>query len=216
MYPTCTSYPQELADKLAYNMDTCKRILEGAGVLDHDNDGRLEYMSGSIQEIELSFLVCSDSSAKAGVANRFAEIMDSIGLTVVVNSLPWDDYVEALQKGEFDMYYGEIKLRNNFDLTELLDPDNKYDEEKNPNGINFTGITDPNYVMYLNDYLAAGDVERDYKYNQFCSYLTENCPIVVIGFEKQEIITHRGCVKGVDANAGNPLYNFQNWEITLG
>ena len=216
MYPTCPSYPQELADKLAYNMDTCKRILEGAGVLDHDNDGRLEYMSGSIQEIELSFLVCSDSSAKAGVANRFAEIMDSIGLTVVVNSLPWDDYVEALQKGEFDMYYGEIKLRNNFDLTELLDPDNKYDEEKNPNGINFTGITDPNYVMYLNDYLAAGDVERDYKYNQFCSYLTENCPIVVIGFEKQEIITHRGCVKGVDANAGNPLYNFQNWEITLG
>lgn len=64
-------------------MDTCKKILEGAGVLDHDNDGRLEYMSGSIQEIELSFLVCSDSSAKAGVANRFAEIMDSIGLTVV-------------------------------------------------------------------------------------------------------------------------------------
>lgn len=185
-------------------------------MLDHDNDGRLEYMSGSIQEIELSFLVCSDSSAKAGVANRFAEIMDSIGLTVVVNSLPWDDYVEALQKGEFDMYYGEIKLRNNFDLTELLDPDNKYDEKKNPNGINFTGITDQNYVMYLNDYLAAGDVERDYKYNQFCSYLTENCPIVVIGFEKQEIITHRGCVKGVDANAGNPLYNFQNWEITLG
>lgn len=216
MYPTCPSYPQELADKLAYNMDTCKKILEGAGVLDHDNDGRLEYMSGSIQEIELSFLVCSDSSAKAGVANRFAEIMDSIGLTVVVNSLPWDDYVEALQKGEFDMYYGEIKLRNNFDLTELLDPDNKYDEEKNPNGINFTGITDQNYVMYLNDYLAAGDVERDNKYNQFCSYLTENCPIVVIGFEKQEIITHRGCVKGVDANAGNPLYNFQNWEITLG
>ena len=207
---------EELADKLAYNMDTCKRILEGAGVLDHDNDGRLEYMSGSIQEIELSFLVCSDSSAKTGMCQKFAEDMATIGLKIDVQELTWDDYMTALEEGNFDMYYGEIKLRNNFDLTELLDPDNKYDEKKNPNGINFTGITDPNYVMYLNDYLAAGDVERDYKYNQFCSYLTENCPIVVIGFEKQQIITHRGCVKGVDANAGNPLYNFQNWEITLG
>ena len=128
MYPTCLSYPQELADKLEYNMDMCKKILESAGVADHDNDGKLEYMSGYAQEIELSFLVCSDSSAKAGIANRFAEVMDSIGLTVIVNALPWDDYVEALQKGEFDLYYGEIKLRNNFDLTELLDPDNKYDE----------------------------------------------------------------------------------------
>ena len=35
---------------------------------------------------------------------------------------------------------------------------------------------------------TSGDVERDFKYNQFCTYLTENCPLVVIGFEKQQII----------------------------
>ena len=216
MYPTCSAYPQQLADSLQYSLEKCKKVLEGAGVQDYDQDGDLEYMSGSAQEIELNFLVCSDSSAKAGVANRFVEDMASIGIVVTLTQLPWDDYIEALQKGEFDMYYGEIKLRNNFDLTELLDPDNKYDEKKHPKGINYTGITDKGYVSYLNEYLAAGDVERNYKYNQFCAYLTENSPIITIGFEKQQVITHRGCVKGVDANAGNPLYNFQNWEIILG
>lgn len=216
MYPTCSAYPQQLADSLQYSLEKCKKVLEGAGVQDYDQDGYLEYMSGSAQEIELNFLVCSDSSAKAGVANRFVEDMASIGIVVTLTQLPWDDYIEALQKGEFDMYYGEIKLRNNFDLTELLDPDNKYDEKKHPKGINYTGITDKGYVSYLNEYLAAGDVERNYKYNQFCAYLTENSPIITIGFEKQQVITHRGCVKGVDANAGNPLYNFQNWEIILG
>ena len=40
-------------------------------------------------------------------------------------------------------------------------------------------------------------------------------PIIPLGFEKQQIITHRGVIKGVDANAGNPLYGFQNWEIDL-
>lgn len=216
MYPTCSAYPQQLADSLQYSLEKCKKVLEGAGVQDYDQDGYLEYMSGSAQEIELNFLVCSDSSAKAGVANRFVEDMASIGIVVTLTQLPWDDYIKALQKGEFDMYYGEIKLRNNFDLTELLDPDNKYDEKKHPKGINYTGITDKGYVSYLNEYLAAGDVERNYKYNQFCAYLTENSPIITIGFEKQQVITHRGCVKGVDANAGNPLYNFQNWEIILG
>ncbi len=216
MYPTCSSYPQDLADKMEYDLDTCKKILEGAGVQDYDEDGYLEYMSGSIQEIELNFLLCSDSSAKAGIANRFVEDMASIGLQVKLTELPWDDYVTALKEGEFDMYYGEIKLRNNFDLTELLDPDNEYDEEKKPNGINYTGISDSNYVRYMNEYLAAGDVERDYKYRQFCEYLIESSPIITIGFEKQQIITHRGCVKGVDANAGNPLYNFPNWQISLG
>lgn len=216
MYPTCSAYPQQLADSLQYSLEKCKKVLEGAGVQDYDQDGYLEYMSGSAQEIELNFLVCSDSSAKAGVANRFVEDMASIGIVVTLTQLPWDDYIKALQEGEFDMYYGEIKLRNNFDLTELLDPDNKYDEKKHPKGINYTGITDKGYVSYLNEYLAAGDVERNYKYNQFCAYLTENSPIITIGFEKQQVITHRGCVKGVDANAGNPLYNFQNWEIILG
>ena len=39
--------------------------------------------------------------------------------------------------------------------------------------------------------------------------------IVVIGFEKQQLITHHGVCKGLAPNAGNPLYDFQHWEIYL-
>jgi hypothetical protein len=39
--------------------------------------------------------------------------------------------------------------------------------------------------------------------------------LVVIGFEKQQIITRRGVCRGIDPNYGNPLYGFANWEIIL-
>lgn len=98
-------------------------MLENSGIKDYDGDGKLEYMSGSAQKIELKFIVCSDSSAKTGVVRKFASDMETLGLTVNVQELTWENYIQALEDGDFDMYYGEVKLRNNFDVTELLDPD---------------------------------------------------------------------------------------------
>ena len=38
---------------------------------------------------------------------------------------------------------------------------------------------------------------------------------ITIGFEKEEIVTHGSAVKGVNANAGNPLYGFEDWNMYL-
>ena len=222
MYPTNPVYPTALAKRLDYNLDLCKRILEAAGVQDYDDDGRLEFMSGSPQEIELNMILCSDSSAKAGIARRFQEDMDSIGLTVNVFEMTWDEYTTALEEGEFkvgngmvpvDMYYGEVKLRNDFDITELIQVRSKDNERTN---INWSRSTDRTLEDWVNLYLASSDAMRADVYNQMCEYLTGTAgSLVTIGFEKQQIITHRGVCKGIDANIGNPLYNFSNWTIDL-
>ena len=225
MYPTCADYPSSLNNNLDYNIETCRRILEVAGVRDYDDDGELEFMSGSPQEIDLSFAVCADSSAKSGVAHRFAEDMASIGLKVTVYELTWDAYVEALENGAIkvgnsddrtvtlDMYYGEVKLRNNFDLTELLQVRT---EDNALTNVNFSRSTDNSVVSRIEAYLAASDMARPSAYYQFCEYLTgASGSLITIGFEKQQIITHRGVCKGISANAGNPLYNFANWTIDL-
>ena len=227
MYPTCADYPTEFANSLAQDMDKCKTILENNGIRDYDDDGFMEMMNGSSDDLEINFILCSDSSAKAGIANRFAEDMLTIGIKVNVLELTWDDYYNALtdyenltkeqkededfRKVEFDMYYAETKLRNNFDITEIIQP--RTDRTK-ATSINFTKSIDMGYETYMYNYLASGDSSRKNSYKALCEYvLTSSASIVVIGFEKQQIITHRGAVRGVDANAGNPLYNFQNWEI---
>ena len=219
MVPTVDIYPNELANSLKYSLDLCVSVLENAGIRDYDADGWLEYMSGSPQDIELKFIVSSDSSAKSGVAHRFAEDMASIGLKVNVVELTWNDYMKALEEGDFDMYYGEVKLRNNFDLTELLqEHDTKRDKDGLPRvDINYTGSRDGTAIDYINAYLAASDMTRANAYLQLCQYLFNTTgALVCIGFERQQLITHRGVARGIDPNAGNPLYNFPNWIIDLG
>ena len=220
MYPTCSAYPHALEDRLSYDLDAVKNILVSAGVQDYDEDGQLEFMSGSPQEIELNFVVCADSSAKCGIARRFQEDMASIGLNVVVHELTWADYLDALENGEFkagnqkvvvDMYYAEVRLRNNFDLTELLQPRTKDNELTN---LNYSRSKDSSIEGRIEQYLAASEGGRADAYYQLCDYITGTSgSLIAIGFEKQQIITRRGVCKGIDPNFGDPLYNFANWEI---
>ena len=217
MYPTCETYPHALADSLKYNLERCVQILYNAGIRDYNGDGKMEVSSDSSQKVELNFLVCSDSSAKSGIVDRFVQDMESIGIAVNVYRLGWDDYLTVLEEGEyevsekniikFDMYYGEIKLRNNFDLTELLDVESE---------MNFSHSKDSTYEILINEYLSAGsDLDRYNKYYKLCEYLTQMGAFVTIGFEKEQIVTHGSAVKGVAANLGNPLYNFENWTLYL-
>ena len=111
------------------------------------------------------------------------------------------------------MYYGEVKLRNNFDLTELLQVRTKDNEQRN---MNYSRSRDTSILDRINNYLRASEAARPIVYNDLCEYLTRTSgDLVSIGFEKQQLITHRGVVKGVAPNIGNPLYDFQHWTINL-
>ena len=116
----------------------------------------------------------------------------------------------AIEEGNYDLYYGEIRLRNDFDLTELLQVRSKDNESTN---LNYSNSTDISYEQYIKAYLAATDMERAAAYQQLAELVSLNAMLIPIGFEKQQIICHRGVVKGIDANLGNPLYNFVNWEF---
>lgn len=213
MYPTCSIFPEDLNRNFDFNLEMCKTVLENAGIKDYDEDGMLEYMSGTPQEIDLQFIVCSDSSAKTGVVRRFAEDMESIGLKVTVRELSWENYLTALEEGDFDMYYGEVKLRANFDLTELLQVRPDLKEGQTTTNINYSGSTDEGYMTYIDNYLKSNDSERIYNYTMLADYITQNAMLITIGFEKQQIILHRGIIKGVDPNFGNPMFDFVNWEF---
>ena len=167
-------------------------------------------------------IVPADSSVKAGVAHRLAAELKKIGFTITVRDMTWEAYLDALDKGYieekngdktvFDMYYGEVKLRNDFDLTELLQVRSEDNERTN---INFTRSTDRSYETYINNYLTSSDANRKMNYESLCQYLLDTGLLLPVGFEKQEIFTHRGVIKGVNPNAGNPMFGFADWEIDL-
>ena len=226
MVPSCAAYPSDLNSALDYDLEKCKVILENNGIRDYDEDGYCEWMNGG-STIVINFILCSDSSCKAGIAQRFKSDMDSIGIKVNVQELTWTDYYNALtdyealtkeQKEdedfkpiEYDMYYGEVKLRNNFDITQLLQ---ERTDNNHATNINYTNSIGNGYETYLYNYLASSDATRKNNYRSFCEYvLTNLAQFVVIGFEKQQLITHRQAIRGLNPNMGNPLQDFKNWTI---
>ena len=81
--------------------------------------------------------------------------------------------------------------------------------------LNFSRSRDTAFVQYINNYLASSNAQRKALFQQLCDYINNTGSLISIGFESQQLIVHRGVVKGLDPNIGNPLFNFENWEIMI-
>jgi peptide/nickel transport system substrate-binding protein len=205
--PNSPLYDADYAANFNYDLDRCKLILNNAGAQDYDGDGKLEYMvTGIPMEISLDLIVCSEASGKADIAKKFAADLATIGVTVNVRELSWDDYIAALQSGDFDIYYGEVKLTADFSLTRLLDVDGD---------LNYCGIDDETYGDYIAQYLAAGDDMRQTCCDILLKYINDTAPIIPICFERQEVITHRNVASGLAPSQYDIFYNIGSWKINF-
>ena len=62
-------------------------------------------------------LVCSSSYIRVQAANEVARLLKSLGFNITVKSMEYTEYKQALLQGNFDLYYGEVRLSPNFDLS---------------------------------------------------------------------------------------------------
>ena len=206
--PRSPLYDSSLARDLAYDMDECLEILNNTGVQDYGNDGKLECVElSAMKEIELDLIVCSESAGKGDIAKKFADDLAEVGVTVNVRELSWNDYIYALQTKDFDIYYAEVKLPANFDLTRLLTQDA---------ALNYGGIDDENYATYINSFLGAGDTGRAQTCRDMLSYISMNAPIIPVCFERQEVITHRNAITGINPTSGNVFFGITGWTVNFG
>jgi len=206
--PSSALYDEELAGALGYRMEQSLREFAAAGVADHDDDGKLEYMlTGIPMEIRLQFIVCGESTPKVQAARSIAAQLEEMGITVELRALDWDDYLEALEEGEYDLYYGEVLLTADFDLSPLVCTEGS---------MNYGGHSYADCDAAVEAYLMADDAGRAAACRNMCETLARYALIQPICFEKHQVITHRGVVSGVTPNQYNVFRNFKDWTIELG
>ena len=205
--PKSPLYNADIAKTVSYDMDAVKTILYNSNVRDHDLDGKLEYMENGIpMEIDIDLIVCSDAAGKGDIAKKFAEDLRELGLTVSVRELSWDQYVAALNAGSYDMYYAEVKLTADFDLSALL---------TDGGSLNYGSIDDETYGELIGQYLAAKDSNRAECCDAMLTYITSNTPIIPICFERYEVITHRNVISGINPNSGSVFGGISGWTINF-
>ena len=205
--PSSPLYDSSIADVVRYSPETALTLLERSGCADFDDDGKLEYMlTGVPMEIDLNFVVYNGNSVKLAAARQIAEELRAIGISVTMRELPWKEYTEALEAGDFDVYFGEVMLTADFDLGPLL---------REGGSLNYGRVNDPGCDERIAAFLAADDTQRAAACRDLCQYVVANAPIVPIAFETRDVITHRGVVSDIVLSPYDVFCNFADWTIRM-
>lgn len=203
IHPNSPLYPAEYAASLAYSESSFERALANIGVADLDGDGTME-LNG--QRYTINFIVCSDSAVKVFAARRIAQEMQKCGINVNLRELSYDDYLENLEEGNFDIYYGEVMLCSDWDMSMFFE----WEGDLNPGGLN-----DNTLLSHVKTFLASTDETRLINAERLYQYIGQNAPITVICFEKSEVLYHRGVLAGLSPTQDNLFYGMENWTVDL-
>ena len=184
VHPDSPWYDQNVAEELSYDPS----VLEGLGL-----EGR-----------PLTLLVNIENTAKSAAANYVAQQMESAGLVVTVRRLPWAEYQQAVEGGDFDLYLGEIYLTPDFDLIPLLSPGGR---------LNYGGWSSSVVSSLLSNFRRAQGDERVTAASALYRHLCQQVPIAPICFRNGTVLTQYGRVSGVSPVYGNIFSQLENWTI---
>jgi len=185
-------------------------LLEAAGFQDYFNDSYLAMPDGvgGYRRFTLNFIVNIENSHKLQAANMIADSLRQFGFDINVRTLPWSDFVRALNDGNFDMFYGETLLGADFDFSPLLLPG-----ERN---LNFGNTGNTAFRPLIQSFLAA-ETEADVSLAgaQLNMQILYNSPFVPILYKRYAIYSHMGAITRASPGQSGVFHNFHEWEIDL-
>lgn len=189
--PASALYPSGL--DVAFSPDNFDTAMAQAG-----------YSEGST--IRLTMLVNSENSFKVDAARRIAEDLSRHDLQISVKTLPWDQFLPALQSGDFDLYYGECRLTADWDLRSLIGAGGS---------LNYGGYSDADTDALLSAALSAPESGRAAAMLALCRHLQQQCPILPVCFKDVSVLLPSGAVESITPTAANPFYGLVDWKLDM-
>ena len=187
--PVSPLYPAELES--LYSYDDFAAAMEAAGL----NTGRTR---------TVTLLVNQENTFKVSAAEHIAQALSDFDLQIQVEALPWEEYAAALAAGNFDLYYGEVRLPANWDLSALVGTGGS---------LNYGGWADPQTEQLLAACAAAED--RAAALSDLCAYLQQQAPILPLCFKSSSVLYQTGAVSGLTPTAAEPFYDLPSCQIHL-
>ena len=145
-----------------------------------------------------------ENSFKTSVANELAESFADAGIAISVRVLPWEEYTAALAAGNFDLYYGEVRLSADWDLSALL---------STGGALNYGGWSNETTDRLLAAYAGAGD--RAAAMETLCRHLQEQAPIIPVCFKSTSVLTQSGVLENLVSTASQPFYGLTDCTVHL-
>lgn len=200
LHPRCPAYSQDYAANIKCSVENAKSLFAAAGITDTDNDGRLDYGGRRRLPVTVSILVNRENKSKTAVCHRIAEALKLLGIDAVVREEKWEDYLKALQKGDFDVYYAEVNLCPDFIIDPLFA------------ALNYGGFPRGDFGVLLDGFNAAPLDKDNAQVKSFYMEFALRVPFVPVLFKKNTIVTHRSFFETLTPTQQNTYYAFSRWK----
>ena len=187
--PASDLYPDHL--EKAYRHENFTAALSAAGL----NGGTPQH---------LTLLVNQENTFKVSTARYVAETLTALDLTVELRVLPWEEFTAALEAGDFDLYYGEVRLTADWDMAPLIGTGGS---------LNYGGYSSEAMDALLTAFAAAED--RTAAAEVLCSRLGAEAPLLAVCWKKTSVLTHEDVVEGLVPNGSNIFWNLTDWTVHL-
>ena len=140
---------------------------------------------------------------RAAVSIRAA--LEVVGIQVEIVSVPYDTYVQRLQKGQFDLFLGGFSLSEAPDYRALFRSDGKW---------NYMGYQSPLTDTLLDRaYEAVGSEAQLTAYGELQNQLVQELPVLSLGYLNEALLVSDHVDGTVAPLAGDIFSGIENWYV---
>lgn len=200
IHPKAKGYDGTLEQTWGFDQTAAAELMEQAG-WSPNGEGKLQ--RGRV-EMSLRLIVNQENTYKVTLAEALAESLRELGCGVVLEKLPWDEFVTALERGQFDLYLGETALTADFNIREILTVGGS---------LNYGGFTDGGLQELIEKRQGAMGEERTVVTKELCQQVAELAPILPLCFKNGSLLTQWGQVAGAQPTQRDVFAGLEGWSI---
>ena len=174
--PMSPMYSSALAQKYSYDPERLKQAVTDA----------------ELEGAELKLLVNTDDIIRLRLGREIARMLSQSGLKVITSEFNTAGYLNALKKGNFDLYLGQTRLSANMDLSAFFDT---------KGALNYGGMSNAGlYGLCLQSLANSGNY---YSLHQKVAEDGRLCPIL---FRSYAVYAQRGMFSGLTPSRDNVFF----------
>lgn len=186
----------------AYNVEMAGKLLKEAGFQNMDGDHYLEDEQGN--DLALTLLVNSENKNRIATAKIIKKSLDKVGIMTKIVYIGYDEYLQYIEQGNFDMYLGGWSVSPVMDFRFSL-----HSNYNNP--INYYNEYLDYLLVELQRYLPQGEKEK--VFGEISDILKEDLPYYTLLFKEYAIIAKNELAGNVRPNIMNIYNGAENWQI---
>ncbi|MBQ3127616.1 MAG: ABC transporter substrate-binding protein [Clostridia bacterium] len=183
---------------MKFDKNAAVGLLEEAG-FDIVSEIGIRYSSSNQGKLELRLLVNKDNSFKLAMARNIQQALAKADIRVVLKELSYSRYIDAVESGAYDLYIGEAKLTNSFDLSVFFSEDGALGY-----GIDSECATAVKYNSFE---------ESDITMQEFLDTFADDLPFIPLAYRKGLTVRNEKIKTKTSTIISDYFFNINEWTV---